>query len=532
MIKISSDKLILTASLYFSTVLNAAFWRFFYSKLEICGFTDAFFVLSVPVLMFCMLWGCFNLLLIRYLTKPLLCLLLLLSATANYAMTTYGIVIDSAMFQNFIETDTAEIRALITLKGCLWLLVTGLLPCALLLITRIEYSPLKTEIKRRMVRFVGAVLMIGLCVGSSYKSYTSFVRTHGAIRKTVNTFDYISAATRYVKRALRQKHVFVTLDQTPVIVDRVDQDQKRLIVLVIGETARAADFSLYGYARNTNPLLQDEELTVFKPALSCGTSTAVSVPCLFSAKARNDFDVSDARYTQNLLDLVQLAGYKVLWLDNDGGCKGVCDRVPTTDLRQTKDPVFCKNGACQDGILINAMTDAVRDLDKDTLLVLHMMGSHGPTYFERYPDSFKRFTPTCDTANLPDCSVKEIVNTYDNTIVYTDYVLTQLIERLKAYQQYQSALLYVSDHGESLGEKNLYLHGLPYGLAPDTQKRVPVLLWLSTVLQQAEHIDMQRLHPLARSRDISHDEIYSTVLHLTGISSTTYRKDLDLLADF
>jgi lipid A ethanolaminephosphotransferase len=115
---------------------------------------------------------------------------------------------------------------------------------------------------------------------------------------------------------------------------------------------------------------------------------------------------------------------------------------------------------------------------------MHQMGSHGPAYSQRTPAAFKKFMPECTSSHLPDCSSEQLRNAYDNTIAYTDHVLGSAISWLRQRTDYDGALLYVADHGESLGENNLYLHGLPYSIAPDVQKHVPWVTWLSPGFEQ------------------------------------------------
>lgn len=322
---------------------------------------------------------------------------------------------------------------------------------------------------------------------------------------------------------------FVILDDAPRIV--ADTERKpRVIVLIVGETARAQNFSLYGYGRETNPLLsKNKEIITFGDVSSCGTATAVSLPCMFSYLTRKNFDVTDAQYTQNLLDIAKASGYDVFWKDNDDGCKKVCDRVGKIDAKVGNKQPYCFGSYCHDDILLDGLNSRLSAVTKDTVIVLHMMGSHGPTYYKRYPDEFKRFQPACDTANLQDCSREQIINTYDNTIVYTDYVVSSVIDVLKKHGNLQSGMLYVSDHGESLGENNIYLHGLPYALAPEEQKKVPMVLWLSEAALQSLKLDRACLERYAASEKFSHDNYFHSVLRMLSIKTTAYDAGLDVL---
>ena len=162
------------------------------------------------------------------------------------------------------------------------------------------------------------------------------------------------------------------------------------------------------------------------------------------------------------------------------------------------------------------------------LLVLHMLGNHGPSYFRRYPPAFRRFLPPCEFDDLQKCSREQIVNAYDNALLYTDHVLASLVAKLKAASgTLDSAMLYVSDHGESLGENNLYLHGLPYAIAPDLQKRVPMALWFSGGTPRALGLDVGCLQRRAKA-PAAHDHLFHTLLALVDVKTALYDPAWDL----
>lgn len=157
-----------------------------------------------------------------------------------------------------------------------------------------------------------------------------------------------------------------------------------------------------------------------------------------------------------------------------------------------------------------------------------MKGSHGPSYFKRYPLAFERFSPVCDNNQLDRCDRQSIVNAYDNSLSYTDYVLGQTIDLLKRNsQRFDTGMLYVSDHGESLGENGLYLHGLPYAMAPREQTHIPMLLWLSDGLARSAALDAGCLRQQS-GRTLSHDNLFHSMLGLMKVQTSAYRADLDL----
>ncbi len=300
---------------------------------------------------------------------------------------------------------------------------------------------------------------------------------------------------------------------------------------MLGETTRAQNFGLNGYARDTTPKLRALQPVYFANTVSCGTSTAVSVPCIFSGLTREHFSTAKARASETLVDVVLHAGTPVIWRDNDGGCKGVCLNADVEDLNNSQDPKFCSgNGQCVDEILLAGLKDKIDTHSKDLFVVLHLKGSHGPAYWKRYPKEFALFQPSCQSTDLSLCSADEIRNAYDNTVLYTDHIVASTVELLKTYAKRRAtALFYVSDHGESLGENGMYLHGLPYAMAPDTQTRVPMLAWISREFLSLEKWDascVRKTSELARS----HDHVFHTLLGLLEIGTGAYNPALDIFA--
>jgi lipid A ethanolaminephosphotransferase len=217
----------------------------------------------------------------------------------------------------------------------------------------------------------------------------------------------------------------------------------------------------------------------------------------------------------------------VKWRDNNAGCKGACDRTGMEDLSSQAPSPLCP-GECYDAVLLEGLPDMLRRAERDTVLVLHQKGSHGPAYHLRYPQPFEIFKPVCRTNQLESCAPREIVNAYDNSIAYTDHNLSATIDLLKTQSgAFDTALLYVSDHGESLGEGGIYLHGLPWSIAPDTQKRVPMLFWMSDGFRSRFHVDRTCLQKRARDA-LSHDNLFHSILGLLDVQTSAYRGDLDL----
>ncbi|AZZ74917.1 phosphoethanolamine transferase [Pseudomonas sp. RU47] len=469
----------------------------------------------------------------RPLLKPLLTLIFLISAGVAYFMSQYGVMIDAGMFRNFAETNATEVRDLLSLKLFAYILLLGVLPSWILWKLPINYRRWHRELFSKVIVSVASVAVIGGVALANYQGLSSLFRNHHEIRLMLVPSNYIGASAGYLReQVVSAQQPFVKIgEDAQRNPDLKLQPRKSLTVLVVGESARAENFGILGYDRDTTTTLDKEAgLIAFTNVHSCGTETAVSVPCMFSNMGRKDYDASKAKNEEGLLDVLKRAGIDVIWRDNQSGCKGTCDRVTLQDVSNLKDPALCANSECRDEILLQGLQSFIDHLDKDTVLVLHQMGSHGPEYFKRYPKEYEHFTPVCESNALNNCSRESIVNGYDNTLVYTDHVLSSLIDVLRSNQdKVDTAMLYLSDHGESLGEYNLFLHGTPYMLAPEQQKHVAMLAWFSDNYQKAYSVDTHCLQ-MSRDKPLSQDNLFHSMLGLLEVKSKVYQPDLDMFA--
>ena len=300
--------------------------------------------------------------------------------------------------------------------------------------------------------------------------------------------------------------------------------------MVVGEAVRADHFLLNGYQRDTNPFLKGrDDIIDFSNMYSCGTSTAHSVPCMFSIFNKADYSYKKGISTENILDvLTHTKNIDILWRDNNSDSKGVALRVEYEDFKTSKNNSICIDGECRDeGMLVGLDKYIKEHKNKDILIVLHQMGNHGPAYYKRYPKEFEKFKPTCKTNQLEECSKEEIINAYDNAILYTDYFLNKTINFLKKYNKaYETAMIYMSDHGESLGENGIYLHGLPYFMAPDAQKHIGALMWFGDKI--SNDIDINKVKS-KKDNQFSQDNLFHTLLGIFEVNSSVYQKDMDIL---
>lgn len=523
---LSSKSLLFLSSCYFAFVLNLAFWRYCMAVLRIDTAGNILFALGLPFVMVMLAFIPLCLLLWPATAKPVLAVMLCVSAATNFAMFQYGIYFDATMIRNLLETNSAEALDLVTPSSLLWVLCTGGLPAALLACTRIHFRPVWQEVRFRLLACAVGLLLVA-CLGAlNYKEYAAFGRNHARARALINVGNYVYSSIRYTMKKFAIPRIFVHVGEDAKKTEELDTPT--VFVLVVGEAARAGNFSLNGYARNTNPLLSQQDIINFDDVASCGTATAVSVPCMFSGTPRKDFDVDKQLFRDNVLDILQRAGYSVLWLENDGGGKGVPNRVSFEDMPTQNNPALCTDGVCLDEVLLERLKSYLPTITKDTVIVLHTMGSHGPSYYKRYPERFRQFTPTCDTAEIQQCPQESIVNTYDNTILYTDFIVSSIIDTLKRFPQFESGMLYVADHGESLGENNIYLHGLPYAIAPKEQTHIPMVLWMSDSMKKYDRIDYACLKQYAAKGSFSHQNLFHSLLGLMEVESAAYSPEYDL----
>lgn len=522
----------LLASLYLLIGFNGLLWGHLQSVVP-PSVVGLWLLLAFAVLMFFAFNLVLTLVAFRYVLKPVLMLLFISGAAVAYFMNQYGVLIDAGMFRNVAETNITEVRDLLSLKFALSILLLGVLPSLLVYKAPIAYRPWHRELFGKLLVSGACAVALGSVALVNYQGLASLFRNHHEIRLMLTPSNIVGASFSYASERLgsaAQPFAHYGQDARRDAAWQRHQ-RKSLTVLVVGESARAENFGVLGYARDTTPRLSKEPgLLAFADVHSCGTETAVSVPCMFSGMPRKDYDASVARNREGLLDILQRAGLSVQWRDNQSGCKGTCDRVQFVDVSNLKDPALCANGECHDEILLQGLTQLLDNLDQDTVLVLHQMGSHGPDYYKRYPQAFQRFTPVCQSNALNQCDQQAIVNSYDNTLGYTDQVLASLIDILRSRQgQVDTAMIYLSDHGESLGEYNLYLHGTPYMLAPEQQRHVPMLAWFSDSYREDFALDTDCL---ARLRDapLSQDNLFHSMLGLLQVHTEVYQQALDLFA--
>jgi len=517
---------------YIGIFLNLAFYRQVFPLLPVNNLHNWLVFLSMPIVAISVMNIITTLASFLKLDRVVISLFILLSASAQYFIWTFGVVIDRSMIANIFDTTPAESFALLSTQMVIVLGLSGLLMVLVAWWIKVRRpASFWRGAAMRLLNIAVSALLIVLVAALFYKDYASVFRNNKELVKSLSPSNSIVA--------LNSWYAHNRMDNLPLVKIGEDAKQKavmhngarkNLTIVVLGETSRAENFSLGGYDRETNPRLKQDDVVYFPKTTSCGTATAVSVPCMFSNMPRAHYDEELAHHQEGVLDILQRAGVQVLWNDNDGGCKGACDRVPHQNVTNLNLSGECIDGECYDDVLFHNLDSYIDNLQQDGIIVLHTIGSHGPTYYNRYPAEFKKFTPTCDTNEIQSCTQQQLTNTYDNTILYVDYVVDKAIKLLQSKQdKFTTSLVYLSDHGESLGEDGVYLHGLPYSIAPDTQKHVPMLLWLSPDYQQRYGVPSQCLQQQAKTNDYSQDNLFSTLLGLLGVDSREYQAKDDLL---
>lgn len=522
--------LILIVTLFLMVTGNVAFFQKLLATYPIVD-GNILFLLSITAF-FTLATALFlNLICYGRATPWALAIIVISASLAAYFMDSYGVVIDVGMLENVRETDTREASELINASFILRFLILGILPAYFIFKFFPASQGIMHELKSKLILTFVLISLLFLVAVPFSSQYASFIREHKSVRFLSNPTFFSYSAIRYLGNSFKQPESTVL---KPVAEDAkhiAGDNKNELLILVIGETARSDRFSLNGYQRETNPKLKEHKVISFKNVYSCGTSTAISVPCMFSALGRDDFSIKKGRAQEDLMDVLARNGVDILWRDNNSDSKGVAERITYEDFkRPPANPVCDKE--CRDVGMLSGLDKYIRARKgKDVLIVLHQMGNHGPAYYKRYPKEFEKFTPVCNTNELDKCTKEEIDNAYDNAILYTDYFLSEVIGFLKKYDRnYETAMLYVSDHGESLGEYGVYLHGAPYAIAPDAQIHIPAIVWAGDNFDYKFDQINQYVN-----RPFSHDDLFCAMLTAFEIDAGTcsaWRSTLKQSNDF
>ncbi len=521
---LTQEQLILLTSLGLTLLYNSSMFTHIVEVYPFSGW-NILYILSIGVIQTTVTALFFTLLASKFTTKPLLIVTLIVSSFTAYFMNNYNVLIDENMIRNALQTNLDESLDLFNLKLLLYVVFLGLLPSYLIYKTPILYRPFRVEILAKIKNSIIIIVLTLVVIAMFGKFYTSFFREHKVLRFYSNPSFWIDSTRVYIAQNMENKNKPIE----PIGLDAKIEDNstRKIVFMIVGEASRADHFSLNGYQKDTNPQLEKEDIINFSQMYSCGTSTAYSVPCMFSIYNRSNYSYQKAKYRENVLDVLKHTNkVAILWRDNNSDSKGVALRVPYQDFKSSKNNPNC-DVECRDiGMLQGLDTFIAKHPKKSILVILHQMGNHGPAYYKRYTKPFEKFEPVCKSNQFEECTKQSIINAYDNALLYSDNFLAKTIELAKRYNKSETAVLYMSDHGESLGEHGIYLHGLPYFIAPDAQIHVGSFLWLNKEYQS--RLDMKQLAQKS-NQTLSHDYLFHTLLGLFDVKTNVYKPKLDIL---
>ncbi|SDI46376.1 phosphoethanolamine transferase [Variovorax sp. OV700] len=535
----SAQKLVVWLGIYLAAAANWPLWN---ELARIGGAPSTYLptIAAMAVLMMCATVALLSFTAWSRWMKPLWFAVVLLAAFVQHYMLEYRVVMDPTMVANVLQTDPNEARDLMSWRMAYHVLLVVLLPALALWRVRIVPMRFVSKLWRNAALLLLAVAVALVAAVSMNRQLAPLMRNNVHLRYMMNPVASLYSAGAVVFRPMfkRSRKLIPITAGTTLGASYAGQSRPPMFVLVVGETARADHFGLNGYARDTTPELAARGVLSYRDVHSCGTNTLASVPCMFSPLGKQGYESRDDDY-ENLVDVLQAAGLAVLWLDNQAGCKDVCARIPNASAFDSLSPALksalCDGEECLDDVMLKGLDERIAALPaerraKGVVLVMHQMGSHGPAYYKRSAPEVKRFLPECKTNALAECGHAELQNVYDNSIAQTDRFLAQTIDWLKAQSnQYDPALLYVSDHGESLGEYGLFLHGVPYSFAPEAQKHVPMVTWFSDGMSQRRKLSRPCMEA-GLDAPLTHDNLFHTVLGLMDVGNSTYKPALDALA--
>lgn len=487
--------------------------QFAASKLDLshwAGMQTLVTVLALITLLSCVVFGAL-LLVSRRLFKLVLSFVALTNALALYFMLTYQVIIDRTMIGNIVNTDMSEAGELWHPKLLLYLLVLGVGPIVLLWQWPIQKI-------RRLRLLAHSALVAVLCIGWMAASGSTWLWIDKHAKQLggqILPWGYVANSLRYYAA-----YAEANAPQQPLPPLTKQAQGKRLVVLVIGETARKQNFALYGYERPTNPKLLTTGAIAMNNPVACSTYTTASIKCMLS---HADPATLDANY-EVLPSYLHRHGMEVIWHSNNWGQPP----MSVTSYRRAGELVTtCDGPNCHlDDVLLTGLKARIQAAESDkVLIVLHQKGSHGPAYHTRYGEGQAVFQPVCESVDLAQCEPMALMNAYDNSIVHTDALLFDTITMLKQLPDWPSTMVYMSDHGESLGEFGLYLHGTPYAIAPEVQKQVPMIVWMSDSFQQQAKVDGQKINQRQY-----HDQhmIFHSIMGALGLKNDVYQPLLDI----
>ena len=495
---------VLIASLINFLLYHFPFFKFVFNTLDYKSLSGITIIVSLVIIM--LVVNAFVLYLIfflsRFVGKLLLVIFFIINAIALYFINTYNVLIDITMIGNVINTDYEEASSFFSWGLIMYLILFGLIPSFFIIKAKI----IKESLKRFLISFSLTLLFIICMVFVNGGNWRWIDKNSTKLGALAMPWSYIVNTSRYYIKKSKENEKEILLPNATI-----KDNEKSIAVLVIGESARSQNFSLYGYEKLTNPLLSKIENLHSYKATACATYTTAGVKCILEHKNTN-------KLYEILPNYLHRNNVEVIWKTTNWGEPPIHIKnfYNKTELRKD-----CEGEECSyDEILLKGLQEQILASNKDKILiVLHTSTSHGPSYNTKYPSRFENFKPVCNSVELGECTSEELINAYDNTIVYTDYILSSLIENLKELKDYNSLMMFVSDHGESLGENNLYMHGIPVAFAPKEQLEIPFIVWMSDNSKQLKY---------NKTETLSQNHVFHSVLNFLAIESPIYDESMNI----
>ena len=495
--------LVLLMSLLNFIFFHYPFFKFVFNNLDYKSLNGLTIVISLIILMLILNAFVFFLIffLSRYVGKFLLVIFFIINAIAVYFVNTYGVIIDESMIGNVFNTNYDESSSFFSIKLVLYIVLLGIIPSIYLIKVKI----IKVTVKKFSIISSLTLLFVLFLVFVNASNWLWIDKNSKTLGGLAMPWSYaVNTSLFYIHEHKKNEKEILLPNAT------IKDNQKSIVVLVIGESARSQNFSLYGYEKNTNPLLSKTANVFHFEATSDATYTTAGVKSILEHTNTDDL-------YEILPNYLYRNDVEVVWRTTNWGEPPI--HIKNFQNRDYLKP-NCKGEGCNyDEVLLRGLKEQILASKKNKILiVLHTSTSHGPTYSKKYPPQFEKFKPVCNSVELGNCTQTELINAYDNTIVYTDYILSKVIDDLKQLKEFKSTMLFVSDHGESLGEKNLYMHGIPISIAPKEQYEIPFIVWLSDN-------SSKKLKP---NNNLTQNHVFHSVLNFLNIESPIYNEDMNI----
>lgn len=486
-------------SIFTLLAFHFPFFKDVVSNVE-AGFNRVLIVSSMIIIMLALNYFIYYLILFlgRFAGKCIIALMMIANASCFYFICTYNVLIDRDMMGNFYNTQFSEASSFLSWEMAAYIIFLGILPGVMLFLKKIEYGSWKKSAANVAI----AIAAILVAVGCNMKNFTWIDKQAPVLGSRLMPWSYIVNSFRYYShwKKINQKET--------LLPDATFNDSRDVVILVIGESARSQNFSLYGYERETNPLMKADSVTALKAKASDTYTTATVKAILQHKRSRTLYEILPNYLYRNGVDVIWRTsnwGTPPIHINKKYTKKQLADMYPECDGRY-------------DGILLAGLKEEIEASASDKIFIsLHTYTSHGPSYFSNTPEEFKTFTPECRTVEMSQADRSELINAYDNTIIYTDYLIHCIIEMLREMPERRACVIFISDHGESLGEKNLYMHGVPLSMAPDEQIKIPFIVWTSDPSMRIKELE-----------SAGHHNIYHTTLRFLGAQTEVYDPEKDI----